>query len=97
MNKFTRKGYGRIYCESIEDIVNVQDIICLIDEYEFRYMPADMITVSSEYPKVVYNGKFDDLDLNELTARCWKAGVKIWCFNAGFNSYPTSELAVTPE
>ena len=96
MNKFTRKGYGRIYCEYAEDIIRVELVIKSMDEFEFGYMPGDMIAPFSMYPTVVYNGKFDDLDLNDLTARCWDIGVKIWCFNSGFNAYPLSGLVIAP-
>ncbi len=45
---FPRKGYGKIFVEKEEDIKKVEDIIKAMDEYEFDYMPENMISVFSE-------------------------------------------------
>jgi hypothetical protein len=71
MITFTRKGYGRIYVENADQIDQVMDIIKEIDEFEFDYLPIGFITTFSEYPSVIYNQKFDALDVNDLTAICW--------------------------
>lgn len=92
MNTLTHKGYGRIYVDWNDHIQTVHNIIKEMDEYEFGYMPSDIVTHASDYPKVVYTHKFDDLDMDELTARCWRVGVRIWVFNAGHNEYPTSKM-----
>jgi len=80
----THKGYGRIYCESKEKIADVEAIIRELDEFEFGYLPKGMIAPFEEYPNVIYTHKFSDLDMNKLTAECWKRGIKIWVFDAGY-------------
>jgi hypothetical protein len=88
MRKFTRKGYGRIYCRNDGDTTAVMKIIKEMDQYEFEYLPNNLIVPFTEYPKVVYIGKFDDLDLDELTDKCWNKGIYIWIFDSGYNEYP---------
>lgn len=81
---FTTKGYGRIYVDKEENIEKVKNIIKLIDEYEYDgYFPKDLVALFSEYPKVVYTHKFDAIDLNELTARCWENGIYVFCLDNG--------------
>ncbi len=80
MRKFPRHGHGRIYCLHKRDIPKVEKIIKEMDEFEHTYLPEDMIAVHQTFPSVIPTGKFDDLDLNELTANCWQAGVPIWVF-----------------
>jgi hypothetical protein len=87
--ELTRKGYGRIYVDAVENIERVKEVIQEVDEYEFTYMPKDLIAVYTEYPKVVYTHKFCDMDMDKLTALCWKRGIKIWVFDSGHNEYPT--------
>ena len=59
-----------------------------IDDYEYTYLPADLITSYQDFPKVVYVHKFNDLDMDGLTATCWRRGIKIWVFDAGHSEYP---------
>lgn len=83
-DKLPYKGYGRIYCESGEHVKEVETIIeKIVGAFEFSYMPEGIVAPFSEYPKVVYTHKFDDWDTNNLTAYCWKRGIKIWVFDAG--------------
>ena len=88
MKTFTRKGYGRIYVDTLENIEKVKEIIKEMDQYEYEYLPPDLIALFSEYPNVAYVHKFNDLDINKLTAKCWSLGIKIWVFDAGFEEYP---------
>ena len=44
-NQFPRKGYGRIFVEKEEDISKVKEIICKMDEFEYEYLPPELITV----------------------------------------------------
>ncbi len=90
MNKLTHKGYGRIYVEKTADIDRVKEIIREMDQYEYDYLPVDLIAHHSAYPEVVYTHKFDDLDTDKLTARCWAAGIHIWVFDAKRCEYPES-------
>ena len=85
---FTRKGYGRIYVSGgMENITAVEDEIKEMDEFEFEYLPEDYVALFDEYPNLKYAHKFDDLDINELTARCWKKGIHIFCLDNGHDEY----------
>jgi len=92
MNNFTHKGYGRIYCENVTDIVLVEAVIKELDEYEFGYMPSGLVAPHFLYPNVVYIGKFSDLDMDKLTAVCWSRGIKIWVFDSGYDEHPRNEV-----
>lgn len=92
MNSFTHKGYGRIYVENEADINIVASVIKMMDDYEFGYMPKNLITTFDKYPDVVYVHKFDDIDLDVLTALCWKKGIKVWCLDNGSREYVTTDL-----
>jgi hypothetical protein len=87
-NIFTRKGYGRIYVYKEDDIEKVKDIILRMDDFEYEYLPRDFITTIDEYPRVVYTGKFDDLDIDALTILCMREGVPIFAFDSGHDEYP---------
>jgi hypothetical protein len=64
-----------------------------MDEFEYGYLPEDLIKVFSPNirrfpdhdPKdhlwldMAYTHKFDSLNLNELQFRCWAAGIKVFC------------------
>lgn len=81
MRTFTRKGYGRIFVTKQEDIWKVEAIIHDMDEFEYEYLPKDFIAVFDVQPESIYLAKFCDLDLDELTRRCWMEGIWIWCWN----------------
>jgi predicted RNA-binding protein with EMAP domain len=72
------KGYGRIYVEKKEDIQKVKDIIKQMDEFEYGYLPKDLITVFEGKKEMTYTHKFADLDINDLIIKCWNQGIK--CF-----------------
>ena len=84
MRTFNRKGYGRIYIMnsdySDKQVLKVEECIKAIDEYEYEYMPDNIIGPIGEYPETVYNGKFDDIDLDYLTAKCASIGIYILCY-----------------
>ncbi len=84
MSAFTRKGFGRIYVENESLIENVKNIIKELDEFEFDYLPNDLIAPFTEYPKLVYIHKFDGLCMNKLTSVCWIRGIKIFALDNGF-------------
>ena len=85
---FDRKGYGRIFVEKQEDIQKVKDIIKEMDEFEFDYLPDDLITVfSEENMKAVYTHKFCDLDTQLLTRLCWEKGIKMFVWYGLMNGY----------
>ena len=82
---FTRKGYGRIFVKKAEDAELVRTIVREMDEFELEYMPKDIVAPFSEYPQLTYLHKFCDLDIHELTARCWERGVWIFCVDNGYS------------
>ena len=102
-NEFPRKGYGRIFVEKESDIPLVKEIIRKMDEFEYRYLPENFITVFNpnirrfnnhvNEPKdhlwldMTYTHKFDSLDLNEFQFRCWAAGIKVFCVMHSVKEY----------
>jgi len=88
MRTLQRKGFGRIYVENEGDIHLVEEIIEKMDVFEYDYLPKGMIAPFSEYPSVIYTHKFDNLDVDALTAICWKKDIHIWVFDTGNNEYP---------
>ncbi len=81
----TRKGYARIYVDTLENVGIVELIIKELDEFEYGYLPQGMVAPFSEYPKLAYTHKFDGLDMNRLTAVCWKRGIHIWVCDNGIH------------
>lgn len=98
MSNLTRKGYARIYVAKPENVTAVEQIIKELDEFEHSYMPKGLVTCFSAYPGLVYTHKFDGLDMDKLTATCWKRGIFIFVLDNGFQEYvDESRLAkVTP-
>ena len=78
---FTTKGYGRIYVMERSHIDSVKHIIKEMDQFEYDYLPDDFITVFSEYPKLIFTHKFDDLDLDQLALKCFEYGVPVLCID----------------
>ena len=65
--KFPHKGYGRFFVENEEDIAKVKEIIKEMDDFEYAYLPEDLITVfSDENMQSVYTHKFDDTHAIDL-------------------------------
>jgi hypothetical protein len=85
MATLTRKGFARIYVDNPDDIERVKNIIKEIDESEFGYLPPKLIAPFSEYPNLCYTHKFDAIDMNILTAECWRRGIKIWVCDNGYS------------
>ena len=92
MNTLSHKSYGAIYVNKPEDVEKVKEVIKEMSEFEFDYLPKDLIKPFSEYPSVCYTHKFSDLDTDDLTAICWSKGIMIWVFDARCE-YPKSALA----
>ena len=97
MNTLTHKGYGRIYVKSKEDIEKVKGIIKELDEFEYGYLPSDLIALFADYPITCYTHKFSDLDMDRLTATCLDRGIHIWVFDAGHNEYPLNLIESTKD
>ena len=70
-----RKGYATLYVKKEEDIQKVKDIIKEMDEFEFDYMPDTFIQVWNGEDKPCYTGKFDSLDLYELSDKLFVANI----------------------
>jgi len=81
--KFPHKGYGRIYVEKEEDIQKVKDIIKEMDEFEFEYIPKDLIAVFKDKIVTTHTHKFSDLDISVLMGKCWQQGIKMFCVDGG--------------
>jgi len=86
MGTLTHKGYARIYIRVGSDIPRVEEIIKEMDPFEFDYLPPGMIAHYTHYPYTVYTGKFSDLDMDELTNKCWEKGIHIWVYDQGLDS-----------
>jgi len=82
-NPLTNKGFGRIYVEHAADVDRVKTIIKELDEFEWEYLPKELVAPISEYPHVTYTYKFDALCMNRLTMECWKRGIKIFALDNG--------------
>ena len=91
MNCLSHKSYGAIYVNDPKDIEKVKEVIKEMDEFEFDYLPSELIKPFAEYPDVCYTHKFSDLDTDDLTAKCWTKGIMIWVFDAR-TEYPKNAL-----
>jgi hypothetical protein len=77
--QFTHKGYGRIFVEKEEDIAKLHTLIKNMDEYEYGYLPQDLITVyNPEKYRSVYVHKFSDLDMGKVLKEAWRQDIH--CF-----------------
>lgn len=98
-NKFSSKRYGRIYVYHEKDIQVVKDIIKDMDDFEYEYLPMTLITTVDKFPEIVYVGKFDDLDLDELAVRCVKQNIPVFCFNPkpNFSDGTWDDVVIFPD
>ena len=75
--ELVHKGESRCFVFRETDISKVYDIIKEIDDFEFRYVPSDWVTVwDNKRISMVYNGKFD-IDVPKLIDECGKRGIGI--------------------
>jgi hypothetical protein len=75
MYQFDEKQYGRIYTNREGNVQKIKDIIKDMDEFEYGYITENLISVFAGKFDAVYNGKFDQLDLDELIQRCNKQNI----------------------
>lgn len=77
---FDYKGYGKIFVEKESDIEKVKEIIKEMDDFEYSYLPSNLIGVFEKVDiiELAYVGKFDKLNIQELLIKCWKLNIK--CF-----------------
>ena len=86
MTAFNYKGYGRIYTNP-EHIQVVEDIIKLLDEFEWSYYPGGLVASWDRYPNVEYVGKFE-LNEEKFKEFCKKADIPVFVFNGYDNECP---------
>ena len=86
---FDRKGYGRIFVETEEDVQRLKDIINEIDPYEGNhYLPDDLIAVfSDDNFESVYTHKFCDMNMTKVLYKAWSAGIKCFCVFGKISGY----------
>lgn len=88
MMTFPHKGYGRIFVENKNDILAIKEIIKGMDEFEFGYLPTNLIAVfSEENLHSVYTHKFDDMNMTEVMCRAWSKGIKCFCVFGKITGY----------
>lgn len=76
--KFIYKGYGRIFVEKEEDIQKVKDKIKEIDNFEYEYLPDNLITVwNKDLNDLTYTYKFDEMNIDNLCEELQKSGIKV--------------------
>lgn len=86
--KFPHKGYGRIFVEKAEDIQKLKEIIKEMDDFEYSYLPDDLITVfCDENMRSKYTHKFDDMNMAEVMYRAWSNGIKCFCVFGKITGY----------
>lgn len=76
--KLKRKGYARIYTDTEENVEKIKEIIKMIDAEEYDYMPKNLVGVWDGEVRFVYNGKFYEIDMDDVMQKCWNAGIH--CF-----------------
>lgn len=94
--RFSRKSYGAIFTDKEENIEKIRQIIKELDEFEFEYLPSEMVKVFE--PRIVsgevdtyasldlcYTHKFDSLELNSLVLICWSRGIHAWYIEGDYN------------
>jgi hypothetical protein len=94
MTAFTYKGYGRIYTDR-EYIKQVEKIVEELDEFEWGYYPAFLVTSWDQYPNVEYVGKFE-LDEKKFKEICKEWNIPVFIFDAGMNVYPSGYYPTEP-
>ena len=79
------KGYARIYVQNQEDAEIVNKILREIDEYEDSYKNKNLVAVweGKQKASLVYNGKYDEIDMNKVKALCADQGIFILIFSTG--------------
>jgi len=87
MIKLKRKGYGRIYVKDEKHIERVKQIIKEMDQFEYEYLPEDLITTLDQYPKTAYTYKFDNINIDMLTYKCIKEDIIILCIDNSKNEF----------
>ena len=69
------KTHGRIFVSKQEDVEVVKKMIEKVDDFEFEYMPDNVVAVFGEDDELVYLGKFE-IDINALARACMEVSAK---------------------
>jgi hypothetical protein len=79
--QFPNKRYGRIYVEKDTDVLALKGIMIGMDDYEFGYLPDDLISVFKKGSLCFnkYVGKFDELDMGSVLYYAWLLSIKCFC------------------
>lgn len=88
-NPLPRKSHARIFTTSPENVEKIKFIMKEMDEFEYDYFPEDLITYSKPFMAKIgdkyyykiplaYTGKFDEMDMNELSIRCMMEDIPIY-------------------
>ena len=88
-NTLPRKSHARIFTTSLENVEKIKNIMKDMDDFEYEYFPKDLITYSKpSLAKIgdkdcykiplIYTGKFDEMDMNELSIRCMMENIPIY-------------------
>lgn len=73
---FCYKGYGRIFVQKEEDIQKVKNKIKEIDDFEYEYLPDNLITVwNKDLNDLTYTHKFDEMNIDNLCEELQKGGI----------------------
>ncbi len=73
--KLPEKWYARIYVFKPTDIEIVKQTIKEMDEFEYDYLPKDLITTFAGNIHYTFTHKFYAIDMDELIAKCAEKGV----------------------
>ena len=86
--EIARKGNGRIFVKHEEAIRVVKDIIKVIDENEFEYMPDDFVAVFNPdgNNQLTYSGKFD-LDVEAFLDECRNLDLYVILYSCNDHNY----------
>lgn len=96
-----KKGNGRIFVQTKEEVTKVEQILKEYDEGEFEgYYPNDFVAEfdkTGKNNKLIYTGKFDIKEINKFIAECQKQDIYVIIYSCNEYSYDdflTLETAV---
>lgn len=75
--KFPYKQYACIFVNEEREIELVRALIKEMDAFEFDYLPKDLVKVWDGSQLLAYTGKFDQIDVDQLTFLAWKRGIRM--------------------
>lgn len=99
MENFISKSKARIYTNTQENVEKIKSYIKQLDEFEYGYMPDDLVAVYNGNFDLVYNGKFEDIDIPQLQNMCFQKDIPCgiifgYCDYDGYNIWYASETSI---